>query len=271
MATIRSMNRATISEARKVLKISGVNSLLSGTMSNPKVAKNGKAGALTAPLHLAPFNASGYQVCPMASSGCAAACLHTAGNLAYFAAKDKARKNRTKAFFKHRNAFLTVLIAEIDRHVERAKAQGMAPAIRLNATSDLPWESYRIFDPLVDHNGKSIQGMNLMEIFPSVEFYDYTKIPKRAFRWANGHMPGNYHITFSRAEDNGDAALQVLQAGGNVTVVIHGRDLPSTLWGFPVVDGDSHDYRPADPTGVIVGLRAKGDAKRDTSGFVVSV
>jgi hypothetical protein len=45
--------------------------------------------------------------------------------------------------------------------------------------------------------------------------------------------------------------------------------LPSTWLGFPVIDGDRHDARFLDPAGVIVGLRAKGLARVDTSGFTI--
>jgi hypothetical protein len=35
------------------------------------------------------------------------------------------------------------------------------------------------------------------------------------------------------------------------------------------VDGDKDDLRFLDPQGVIVGLKAKGDAKHDDTGFVI--
>ena len=251
-------------------------SLLASPESNPKVAKNGKLDVLTAPLHLAPFDLSGFQVCPQASKGCAAACLHTAGNPAYMEGKDRSRKDKTRAYFQHRDAFLALLVFEIAALVRKAEKLGMQPGIRLNATSDLPWEVRK-----VTIDGEPIR---LMDAFPKVQFYDYTKVTERAIAWAEGRMPSNYHLTFSRTEDNDIAVDAVLRAGGNVAMVmtpkrykeevaagstwtptIEGRKLQAK-----VTDGDAHDYRPADPKGCIVALKAKGDARRDTSGFVLA-
>jgi hypothetical protein len=147
-----------------------INALLAAPESNPKVAKNGKLDVLTAPLHLAPFDLSGYQVCPQASAGCAAACLHTAGNPAYMANKDASRKAKTRAYFEERSAFMAVLVFEIAALERKAKAQGMQAGIRLNATSDLPWERRR-----VDVDGAAV---GLMDLFPEVQFYDYTKVTR---------------------------------------------------------------------------------------------
>ena len=40
---------------------------------------------------------------------------------------------------------------------------------------------------------------------------------------------------------------------------------------MPVINGDKTDMRFKDPVGVIVGLKAKGKARKDTSGFVIDV
>lgn len=245
-------------------------SLLSAPESNPKVAKNGKLGILSAPLHLAPFDLSGFQVCPQASAGCAAACLHTAGNPAYMSGKDASRKDKTLAYFKHREAFLALLTFEIAALERKAKKLGMEAAVRLNATSDLPWERRTV----------ELYGVpqGIMELFPDVQFYDYTKVTKRALAHAHGTMPDNYHLTFSKTEDNDHDVARVLTAGGNVAVVMTPERLKRALAEqavlisgeiVPVFDGDETDFRPADPVGVVVALKAKGDAKTDTSGFVL--
>ena len=246
--------------------------LLAAPESNPKVAKNGKLGVLSAPLHLAPFNLSGFQVCAQASAGCAAACLHTAGNPAYMAGKDASRKDKTVAYFKQRDAFMAVLVFEIEALVRKAEKLGMEPAIRLNATSDLPWEVRK-----VNIDGQSI---GLMEYFANVQFYDYTKITKRALAHARGQMPTNYHLTFSKTEANDADVTAVLSEGGSVAVVFASKHRAEQLeamarfWGgdgFPnLIDGDEHDFRPADPANVVVALYAKGDAKSDNSGFVLA-
>ena len=244
----------TQAEAKRTLKAFGVSSLLSRPESNPKLAKGSKLGVLSAPLHLAPADLSGYEVCPMASKGCRAACLHTAGNPVYMAGKERARIARTRMHFQARELFLACLVIEIEALVRKARKLNMEPAVRLNATSDIPWERVRV------------QGhRNIMEMFPEVQFYDYTK------RFNRRDLPSNYHLTFSLAEDNDADAMEAFHRGMNVAVVFdvdEGEPLPATYGGSPVIDGDEHDFRPLDPRGVIVGLRAKGDAIGDKSGFV---
>jgi hypothetical protein len=267
---------ASKAAALRHLRAAGHNftSLLTSPEANPKVAKNGKLGVLSAPLHLAPFDLSGFQVCPQASAGCAAACLHTAGNPAYMSGKDASRKDKTRAYFKQRDAFLALLTFEIAALVTKAHKLNMGAAIRLNATSDLPWE----------HRTVILDGVKigLMDAFPTVQFYDYTKVTKRAIAHAEGRMPSNYHLTFSKTEDNDKAVATVLEAGGNVAAVFAPDALKVTLasgvfhglgfipsQGHKVIDGDETDYRPMDPAGVIVALKAKGDARSDTSGFTI--
>lgn len=271
-AALRAVNEYLVSINQP--RIAG---LLSSPESNPKVAKNGKIGVLTAPLLLAPFNLSGFQVCPQASKGCAAACLHTAGNPAYMESKERSRIAKTKAYFGVRDAFMALLAFEIAAHERKADRMGMVAGVRLNATSDLPWERRKIdvWSPMND-TGKDhyIETFPLMDYFRNVSFYDYTKVTKRAIAWARGDMPKNYHLTFSRCEDNDEACKMVLAEGGNVTVVMSREVYKDTIskgrfWVYPAVDGDEHDYRPEDGLGVVVALKAKGDARNDTSGFVV--
>jgi len=260
-----------------------IHTLLAAPESNPKVAKNGKVDALTAPLHLAPFNLSGFQVCAQASAGCAAACLHTAGNPAYMAQKDASRKAKTVAYFKERDAFMAVLFFEIAAHARKAKNQGMECGVRLNATSDLPWEKRTV--SVQYGEGRPSHEVNLMQWFNEVQFYDYTKITKRALAFATNKMPENYHLTFSKTEANDADCIKVLEAGGNVAVVCSPEvykaskvtgSLPYPYDTPDAIDGDAHDYRPVDGDrrgnirgGLIVALKAKGDAKSDTSGFVL--
>lgn len=246
----------------------GVYSLLAKPDANPKVAKNAKDNALTAPLHLAPHKLSGFNVCASATAGCAAACLHSAGNPAYMAQKEKSRIARTQLYFGNRALFIEILRREIKLHIKRAGKLGMQAAIRLNATSDIRWEN------VLYHLGDR-QGLTLFHEFPNVQFYDYTKHANRR------KIPANYHLTFSLAEDNHAQALEAIERGLNVAVVFdtaRGRDLPESLTidvrgkgkvTLPVFDGDVSDYRPADQSGFI-GLRAKGEARKDKSGFVNS-
>jgi len=137
----------------------------------------------------------------------------------------------------------------------------MIPAIRLNGTSDIPFEKIRVVRQGVNYR-------NIMRAFPGIQFYDYTKILNRKMALA---MP-NYHLTYSLAEDNDAQAIEALKQGYNLAVVMRLKrndPKPKTWGGYPVIDGDEFDARFLDPDGGhIVALSAKADAIQDTSGFV---
>lgn len=242
--------------------------------ANAKTVKGQAKGYLTAVLYLAPHTLSGWNVCPMATQGCIKACLNTAGRGGMAKgnatvelngtevpdnAIQRARYHRTRWYFTDREAFMLQLVEEIAAFKRRADKLGLTPCVRLNGTSDIPWER-------IPCNGLA----NIMAEFPDVQFYDYTKRPNRK------GIPANYHLTFSLAENNDALALQALANGMNVAAVFRHKALPATyrlgteISGIdvPVHNGDESDLRFTDPQGVIVGLYAKGNAKRDTSGFV---
>jgi hypothetical protein len=243
----------------------GVRSLLSDVNSNPKIKKNGKLGVLTAVLHLAPGDMSGHEVCPKRSAGCTAACLHFAGSPAYATAKNVARLKRTRLFFENRDLFMNILVLEIAQHIRRAARKNMEAAFRLNGTSDIVWEvkRFNIRDDVLAAAGLTARKFpTITELFPSESFYDYTAILQRT-------PPPNYHLTFSLKEHNMNEAYTALGRGWNVAAVFEGG-LPTSFMNRPVLDGDEHDYRPADPTGHIVGLKVKGiKGRADQSGFVM--
>jgi hypothetical protein len=157
------------------------------------------------------------------------------------------------------------LSKDIAALVRRADKKGLIPCVRLNGTSDLPWEKL-----------KGDDGKTLMQTFPHLQFYDYTKSSERMTEFVNGDMPPNYHLTFSRSEKGGMGSVYagILASGGNIASVVNikrGNPLPAFSGSRTLVDGDAHDLRFLDPKGCIVGLRAKGDAIKDTSGFVLQV
>lgn len=239
----------------------GISTLLSRPDSNPKVAKNAKVGFATAVMHLAPGNMSGHEVCPKRSPGCTAACLHFAGSPIYAIGKNKARIARTQLLFADRNLFMNILVLEIAKHARRAARLGLNAAVRLNGTSDIVWEKKRfiLFPEVAAALGR--EGDNVIALFPEISFYDYTAIPRRT-------PPANYGLTFSAKENNLADTLAEMRRGLNIAVVFFGQP-PAEFRGMAVIDGDEHDYRPADPLGVIVGLKAKGvKGKTDSSGFV---
>jgi hypothetical protein len=234
------------------------------TTGNPKTAKGEGAGYLTAILHFAPHKLSGANVCAYASAGCIAACLNTAGRGGIGLDSNglnmiqAARIRRTRYFTRDRAAFMADLACEIAAHERRALAHGLKPAVRLNGTSDLPWENIR-----------AGAHANIFAMFPTITFYDYTKVPARIRR--NVSKVPNYTLSFSLSESNDANARDALAAGLNVVAVFDVRKsgaLPARFMGRPVIDGDKTDLRFLDPSNVIVGLRAKGRGKRDESGFV---
>ena len=219
-----------------------------------KTLKGQKYGYLTGVLYLAPHKVSGHLVCPSASPGCIEACLFTAGRGGMQTAIH-GRIRKTRLLFEEKETFLLQLQRDIAALVRKAKREGLIPLVRLNGTSDLAWEKMKI-------NGRS-----LMESFPEVQFYDYTKIRARAAKFARGNMPANYSLVFSLTESNDADARKVLAAGAPIAAVF-GGDLPDTFLGAPVINGDEHDARVENMEAVVVGLSAKGRAKHDTSGFV---
>jgi hypothetical protein len=219
------------------------------TASNPKVLKSKPFGYETFIMHLAPADRSGNNVCSHSSAGCRAACLNTSGRGCYQRTQN-ARIRRTKIFFEDRVEFFALLMSDIYTGIRRAKSHNLTPCFRLNGTSDIPFD--RI---MVPGYNKSI-----FDIFPNVQFYDYTKVPRRV-------VPANYHLTFSRSESNSENVNSEISRGRNVAVVFH--KVPETYKGIPVIIGDTSDLRFLDKRHVIVGLTAKGKAKKDKSGFVL--
>tara|TARA_R110002153_G_C13217749_1_gene488521 strand:- start:275 stop:1090 length:816 start_codon:yes stop_codon:yes gene_type:complete len=253
-------------EVKRALAAKGFtfSTALGATESNPKLVKGEKLGVLSKPHNLSPASESGWNMCPQASLGCIAACLHTAGNPVYLDAKINARLQRTRAFMTMRKAYVALIAFELEALELKAKRLNMTPAWRPNTTSDYPFHTVAL-----TVNFKPVK--SLVHAFPDIEAYDYTKITKKAMQWAAGLLPSNYHITFSKSESNDSDVAKVIKAGGNVAVVFDTKALPDTWQGVPVINGDETDVRFFDESGVIVGLKAKGEAKTDQSGFVVKV
>ena len=218
--------------------------------NNAKTVKGQKKGYKTAILYLAPSTQSGFQVCPMASEGCKKACLYTAGHGA-FSNVQQGRINKTRWFMQDRQSFLSQLRKEISNHIKNCDKKGYIPCVRLNGTSDISWENY-----------------DIIQAFPNVQFYDYTKIYKRALKYVNGQYPSNYHITYSLNEDNKKEAFEILKLRGNISAVFR-KYLPKTYQGYKVINADDTDLRFTDDINIIAGLVAKGQAKKDYSGFVL--
>lgn len=232
---------------------------------NPKILKGLKQGFNTYILHLAPANLSGYETCPKRTAGCTAACLNTAGRGGMFKKGEntnmiqQARIRKTKMFFENRVQFMADLVKDIELAIKQSAKKDLTPVFRLNGTSDLAWEKYEVV-----RGGKLFR--NIFDAFSEVTFYDYTKIPGRKVKDI-----ANYSLTFSEADDNALETLNAIRAGMNVATVFgikKNTPMPKMWNGLPVFNGDDSDLRFLDPKGVVVGLYAKGKAKKDTSGFV---
>ena len=240
-----------IHEPKEILKRFGrPKRLLS---SSSKAAKCSEVNVLNRVMYLTPG-----AFCPRATAGCLAVCLgHTSGRMV-MPTSTRARDRRTALYKMDQEHFLRILRNDLWELKEEANWRGMTPAVRLNGTSDIPWERLH---------------PELLEEFDDIQFFDYTKLPRRMWRFLDGKMrcgswPSNYHLTFSMSEENEDESFDLLDARANVAIVFWPR-LPKNWSGYRVIDGDKHDARFLDPNGLIVGLRAKGIAREDLSGFVV--
>ena len=242
-------------------------SYIGSVNSSAKIVKGEKINVSTFVVYLAPSDWSGYNTCPKASQECIAGCLNSSGRVIMDVKNtiQTARINKTKFLYENRAEFMRQLVREIAREKAKAENSGMKFCVRLNGTSDL--------SPLIfKHDGKT-----LLELFPTVTFYDYSKVLNRS-RIKDSFA--NYDLTFSFSGHNWDECEKALNSGLRVAVVFNikkGQPLPDQYKGFQVIDGDITDYRPADPSGVIVGLRFKRIKNKETekairnSPFVVSV
>jgi hypothetical protein len=222
--------------------------------SSSKTVKGERIGYLTGICYLVPDE----ELCPLAKlAGCMAGCLRSAGRGA-FDSVQAARDAKTAFFRQHREAFMLSFAADVWALVRKASRLGMRPLVRPNGTSDIPFENIPVID-----------GKNLFQLFPFVQFYDYTKHPSRNLE---GKTAGNYDLTYSfSAVTPKPISLKGLQNPDNkrTAVVFHRReDIPASFRGWPVVDGDDTDVRHIEPARVVVALYAKGKAKHDQSGFV---
>ena len=225
--------------------------------ANPKIQKGTKLGYLSFILHLAPSDLSGHNTCPKATPGCIASCLNTAGRGGMFKKGEntnmiqKARIRKTLSFFADRDQFMFDLVKDIRKGIKMSAKLGLTPVFRLNGTSDLSWEKYVVEDD-----------KNIFEMFPEVQFYDYTKVLGRKVTGI-----ANYFLLFSKADGNDVDVAKAMAAGMNVAAVFD--KVPSEYKGVEVIDADEHDLRFLDKKGVVAGLKAKGRAKKDYSGFVI--
>jgi hypothetical protein len=255
----------TIANARKQTGLS----YLGGVSTSAKIAHSQSfSHQHTYAIYLSPANLSGFNVCSHSTPECRMGCLNTSGRagIEIFSHETKisdCRKKKTRLFFEETEFFMNWMIAEILHYQKRAAKQGFYFSVRLNATSDIDWSA-------VYFNGR-----NIFQIFPEVNFYDYTK----NYNKFSGKT-ANYHLTYSYTGRNWDLCKELLSKGHNIAMVFNVKkesDLPKEYKGYAVINGDLTDYRIDDAKGIIVGLKWKRIANRDNekkvlnSCFVVNV
>jgi hypothetical protein len=253
------------------------------SVDSNKAIKAQEYGWLNAINYMAPARSGGVgNLCGNESAACALLCLGIESGQAAMVSKvsgtnavRESRKRKARYFMKERAAYMTEMFHHIARNVAKARRLNMRLAVRPNGSTDLAYEGLRFFvSPELAAVLSAVSGLTVtsglhtvFSAFPTVQFVDYTKNPKRFDR----QLPANYHLTFSRSETNEDVALALLARGVNVAVVF--AQVPAEWRGFKVIDGDKHDLRHLDPRGergFVIGLLPKGNkCKRDTSGFVV--
>tara|TARA_Y100000590_G_C15742779_1_gene1020875 strand:+ start:463 stop:1299 length:837 start_codon:yes stop_codon:yes gene_type:complete len=255
---------------------------------DPKTSKGTSKGYITAIIYMAPASLSGKNVCSFSTAGCRAVCLNMAGR-GQFNYIQQSRLNRTRYFLNDRVNFLNNLTLRISNFIEYAKRKELTPVIRLNGTSDIPYENIKIklndllqYKKLNNNKHKKVftafiqkdgikESLNIMDIFKNIQFYDYTKYPQT--RRPNAIKQANYDLTFSRAENNETEALEYMRTNSGRASFVFSEKLPEYYKGFKVIDADKTDLRFLEPKNVITGLVFKGSKKTlkegIKSGFVI--
>jgi hypothetical protein len=206
--------------------------------------------------------------CPK-SAICEGLCLgDTSGQNQLYGGEDQFRQGprlsqylKTEALMLNPEAFGVLLSHEIQSFVNKTKAMDYQPAIRLNVTSDIPPKVYKA----------------IIDAFPNVMFYDYTKL------FGNKSIAPNHHLTYSSSGasqrvgnelivnklSTWDKDVQKLLGGDNVAMAFTSRkSMPKTVRdektgeNFEVWNGDNYDARFLDPKrddgkGYIIGLTNK--------------
>ena len=218
-----------------------------------KTIKGRKIGFLTGILYLAPYTLSGVNLCPFAKvAECHVACLNTAGR-GNFSNVKSARLRKAKLFNDNRGEFMAQLIQDIEKLKREAKRKNLQAVIRLNGTSDIEWE-----------NIKASEDKTIFELYPDLQFYDYTKNPNRK------NLHSNYDLTFSYSGVDSFIKFNRQALANNMRIATVFKIMPSEFLGRQVINGDDHDARFIEDKNLVIGLKAKGKARKDNSGFVIA-
>jgi len=235
-----------------------------------KANKAQKLGWFNGVVHLTPstkIGLPGVNLCGADTDECRKACLDDSGQLGCPSGQ-KAMAARTLFLLFHQELFAQRLLLETERLQAFCTRHGFRLGLRLNGTSDRPFESRKY--------GRLLQA--ILASFPDVVLYDYTKhFPRATAAYRRSHGIGPYHITFSYSGKNWHHCQTLLRQGVNAAVTFAGP-LPKKWRRYRVHNGDLHDLRFLDPKPRIVALRFKtvldgrgGTVKpADARGFVVA-
>ena len=240
----------TIANAKKQTGLS----YLGGVSTSAKIMHSQQySHQYTYAIYLAPANTSGYNVCSHCTPECRLGCLATSGRTAVeiFSGRNtiqNARIKKTRLFFEEPAFFMQWMFAEIKAYQLKAIKDNFFFSVRLNATSNIDWQNVKI------------DGLTIFEIFPEVNFYDYTK---NHLKFEN--KAPNYHLTYSFTGRNEELCKVLLSQGYNVAVVFNVKnenELPKYFMNHTVINGDLTDARFLDLSPCIVGLKFKHIANR---------
>jgi hypothetical protein len=251
------------------------------SVDSPKAEKANAFGWLNAINYMAPHTSGGVgNLCSHASPECILLCLGKESGQAAMVSREtgtnavrESRARKARYFMGQRTQYLLEMLWHIARNARNAKRKGFQLCVRPNGATDIAYEGLRVFvSPEYAASLSALSGLEVtagihtvFSAFPTIQFVDYTKNPKRFDR----ALPANYSLTFSRSELNEAHCLELLARGHNVAIIFGGGK-PATWNGFQVIDGDLHDLRHLDPRGVVVGLTPKGHkAKKHRGGFIL--
>lgn len=238
------MKFTTLAKARKETGFQYLGKINNGA----KHEKAFKYKELVYSVYLAPASSSGYEVCAGRTLECTKACLNHSGQNRLDVKKghiDRARIGKTQMFFENHKYFVDWMIYEIKLGIAKAAKMGYTFSVRINNTSDISPEMFYI----KDENGIKT---NILELFPQIQFYDYTKIQGRINLMNKYH---NYDVTYSYNGSNMEQCKALLKAGVKVAMVF--EKVPEYFMGYKVVNGDLYDMRYKDQAGSIIGLKFK--------------
>lgn len=215
--------------------------LLTQPDGNAKIKKSSRA---VWSLTLAPAMSSGVINTCVRYADCHDVCVLTSGK-GELPVVQRSRAAKTALLYRAPEAFAILLSLEIRAAARKSARDGFRWGIRLNAASDIPWEQAApwVLD-MVIHLGGTV--------------YDYTK------SWGRQDRQGYTLVRSIDSRQSDDRIRETVLSGRNVAVVLpikKGTPVPPTWLGLPAVDGDVSDDRSADPSGVVVVLRAKGQLR----------